>query len=65
LDVSLLAIMKKEFLSLMTILGALTESVLGNWDAAPLNVHEWGVNTFDLNTGMPLGGGPTGLSLHG
>lgn len=36
------------------VLGCLTGSCFGNWDAAPIDVHEWGVNTFDWNTGSPL-----------
>jgi len=38
----------------IVILGVLTGNSLGNWDAAPIDVHEWGVNTFDWNTGKPL-----------
>ena len=29
------------------LVGAMTGAAFGNWDAAPIDVHEWGVNTFD------------------
>jgi len=44
----------KMLLNSMVLVGALTGSGYGNWDAAPLDVHEWGVNTFDWDTGKPL-----------
>lgn len=34
-------------LGTLIVLLASPGSVLANWDAAPLTVHEWGVNTFD------------------
>jgi hypothetical protein len=37
------------------ILAGLSSSVsLANWDARPIDVHEWGVNTFDWNDDQPL-----------
>lgn len=33
---------------------AFTGSSHANWDAAPIDVHEWGVNTFDWNNEKPL-----------
>lgn len=48
------SIVKKKLIS-ATLWCALTASGLGNWDAAPIDVHEWGVNTFDWNTGKLLG----------
>ena len=41
-------------LGTVAVFGSMTGSGFGNWDAAPLDVHEWGVNTFDWNTGKPL-----------
>lgn len=41
----------------MLVMGGLfvsTGTSAGNWDAAAIDVHEWGVNTFDWNTGKPL-----------
>lgn len=34
--------------------GILSSSAYANWDAAPLTVHEWGVNTFDWNKAARL-----------
>ncbi|YCM43461.1 hypothetical protein V2O64_19315 [Verrucomicrobiaceae bacterium 227] len=31
----------------ITLFGVMTGVSLANWDAAPIDVHEWGVNTFD------------------
>ena len=37
------------------ILAGLSSSVsLANWEARPIDVHEWGVNTFDWNDDQPL-----------
>ena len=44
--------LRRNLLSLVS--GALVGSSFGNWDAAPLDVHEWGVNTFDWNLGEAL-----------
>lgn len=38
----------------MGFLAVLTGSSAGNWDAAAIDVHEWGVNTFDWDSGNPL-----------
>lgn len=39
----------------VTLAGFLSSSfVVANWDASPLTVHEWGVNTFDWNKGDRL-----------